>query len=636
MIARIIFALAVCVAATQAFDLRDQPLPYSIVDANSSIECFSKTAFKVHFSYGKSFTSQTGDQTTTAYPSISCGSTNGRTLVYGDMVWAIARDSSTACLQFTDMNGLPMVAGNLDSFKPNATLTTFNQNYKYLVTRQLGACAFDSNYKVIHTPNTKTADELKEFQNANAQVKVSYQFDSYKIYVSKWDEELKSGSNGQDWESVSAYCAGNCDVNTMWKNPSNNIATGTFNSSRSDDEKFYFGTAGANAGNCQQTSTWTCAPGTLDTQNCGYKTTEDGDTGYNALLDTSSTNSAPNTITTEKIACGSSAELLARSADYSETAIPDDKTAGSTKDAQNVITAPVLSSIGIHQDILGSNGLWVKLMRFNPTITHFQGNAVSGAEYQANKVFQLNNQELVDFTFMQSNTDYKTMGYATALNMNKVYVLNNLGALGNTNAVSLTPVAFDRSSQTANYANGQVFTKGSISQTNGLGNSQIGNVGEHFWAFVKSTYAFQWKWTCKNRGTSNQGTVFPYRFNCDWTASEWTSTSGKAYNNGQHQYPNLMRQFTASKFNQYADETISATSDPVFLGTLNSVTNQGFALATAQEGINGKRVDSPTESIATASNDQADAIKLIGAGVVTLAVLGSVAIIVGGFLIGKK
>merc|ERR1711988_512569 len=153
------------------------------------------------------------------------------------------------------------------------------------------------------------------------------------------------------------------------------------------------------------------------------------------------------------------------------------------------------------------------------------------------------------------------------------------------------------------------------------------------------------KWTCKNIGSTPDNTdKYPYRFSCDHMidgTNGWTTTPGQKYKNSQNQYPTLERQFTKVAYNNWMSYDFTATSDPVYLGQFISATNAGFSVATPVAAVDGSAAkattpqEEATEKQTTAAEDQATGVALIGAGVVVLAVFGSLAICIGAAILGK-
>jgi hypothetical protein len=646
MVSRVLVALAALIALAHAdsnFNLRFQGTTYETVSATDALDCFSKTNMTVDFSYGFTYdpTSDT-DVTTEGYGVADC-ETNGRVNMYADMVWAFPRGSvdnaDAQCLRFSG-------AASPSAQKPDATKTTFNQNFKYAITRSLQVCAYDSNWKPWNPASSTTGRDKTNKQNDEALPKISYQSDTWKIFSSKWNEDL--ATNG-DWSAVSTWCAGNCGgagLQSAWTNPSNQLYDDkAYNTDFDAPQEAFVGGTGDEFPDCVGKSEWRCPAGqkTSDNKNCGFETTTAADKDYKDPL---SSNTAE-----EQIACGSSASLLARSALFSSSDISSsssdfNKVAGSsmaTKIGSQIYKYTFKASdldakVGIHQDIVGANGLWSKITQFAPTITHFNGGSVSSPEFSS-KTFWLNNANTLKFKFANGNAQYQQIGFSAAANsanQNKIYVADSLASAGTT--PPLQQVAFNRDTQEATF----LANKGRFSNAN-QGSGNIGSVGNHYWAHVQSSYTIETKWTCNNLGSDdpNSGTGEPYRFYCDAKLAQWTSTPGQDWNKPSNQNPTLKRQFTKTLYKNWVAQTISATSDPVYIGMFASATNAGYSVADSVPAVNGDaaRGVSPSEERqekqAVAQEDQASGVALIGAGVVVLAVFGSIAICLGAAILGK-
>jgi hypothetical protein len=645
MVSRVLVALAALIALAHAdsnFNLRFQGTTYETVSATDALDCFSKTNMTVDFSYGFTYdpTSDT-DVTTEGYGVADC-ETNGRVNMYADMVWAFPRGSvanaDAQCLRFSG-------AASPSAQKPDATKTTFNQNFKYAITRSLQVCAYDSNWKPWNPASSTTGRDKINKQNDEALPKISYQADTWKIYSSKWNGNLETDG---DWEDVSTWCAGNCGVSQdAWTNPSNQLKSNAAYDTDFDAPQFAFvGGTTDEFPDCVAKSEWRCPVGqkTSDNKNCGFETTTAASKDYQDPL---SSNTA-----IEQIACGSAPSLLARSASFTNSDISEsDSDFNKVATGSSMVTkigsqiykytfqaSDLDQDVGIHQDIVGANGLWSKITQFAPTITHFNGGSVSSPEFSS-KTFWLNNANTLKFKFANGNAQYQQIGFSAAANsanQNKIYVADNLASTGNTPA--LQQVAFNRDTQEAIF----LANKGRF-LTGNQGSGNIGSVGSHYWAHVKSSYTVETKWTCNNLGSENpnSGVGEPYRFYCDATLAQWTSTPGQKWNKPSNENPSLKRQFTKTLYKDWVSQDIDATSDPVYIGMFASATNAGYSVAASVPAVNGDAAkgvspsDERSEKQAVAQEDQASGVALIGAGVVVLAVFGSIAICLGAAILGK-
>lgn len=640
MVSRVLVALAALIALAHAdsmFNLRFEGVEYETVTATGVLDCFSNTNMTVQAGYGFTYDiDATADQTKPGFSGASCaGGTNGQQSMYADMVWAIPRNGEDAqCLRFSG-------AAQFTNLKPDATKTTFNQNFKYAITRNLQVCAYDSYWQPWNPASTTVGRDMVNKQNDNAKPMVSYQADTWKIYSSKWNTAL--ATNG-DWDDLSTWCAGNCA--NPWTSPSNQLRNNAaYDVTFASPQEAFVGGSGAGDNNpaCVGVSKWRCPAGQKTTANgganCGFEVTTADNKDYKDAL-TGST-------AVEQIACGSSPQLLARSANFGGvtsaafTKIAGDSMAtkiGSQKYVWTFKASDLDPTVGIHEDIVGANGLWSKITQFAPTITHFQGNAVSSPEFSS-KTFWLNNANTLKIKFANANTQYQQIGSSVNTNnanTNKIYLSTDLA--GGQITPALQQVAFNRETQEATY----LANKGRFSTTNqGIGN--FGSVGSQYWAVVFSQYSVQVKWTCNNLGGTdpNSATGYPYRFNCDNTVNMWTGTPGQAWNKPSNTYPTLKRQFTTALYKVWDTKTFVATSDPVYLGMFASATNAGFSVASSVPAINGDAAkgvspsDERQEKQAVAQEDQATGVALIGAGVVVLAVFGSLAICLGAAILGK-
>lgn len=654
MVFRVLVALAALIALAHAdstFNLRWKKSGYESVsvsgdDLKARINnCFSQTNLTVQFSYGYTYdVSSSSDTSKPGYSTISCANNDGRVDMYSDMVWAIPRSGG-------DGECFRLAGGSISNLKPDATKTTFNQNFKYAVTRNLQVCAYDSYYTPWNDNSTTTGRDKQNAQNNVAVPKISYQADTWRIYASSWNGALNTGS---DWAAVAQTCAGNCDANTLWKSPSNWLKTSTdgYPSVRSRQHAFVPNSAtNSNAADnvefppCVMTSSWRCPPGynssATNAKECGYRTSNPSNQNYKSPL--------ANNEVQEQIACGSSPELLARSSAFngatgvSSTAFTSPTATTSSINSQKYLftfaASALDSSIGIGEDIIGTNGLWSKIAQYAPTITHFDGRSVSSPVFSS-KTFWLNNANSLKFKFANANSNYQQIGFSGIQNgagtKNTVRLSTSLQA--GTSSPPLQQVAFNRDTQEATF----LAEKDLFSLSN-QGSGDFGAVGNKYWARVQSSYDIEIKFFCNNIGTDpNSGTTgYPYRFNCDNTLVDWTTTPGQAWNTKDNVYPTLQRQFTSdtTRTGAWADKTISATSDPVYLGMFASATNAGYSVATAVPAVNGSPKLSQGNEIAdksaVAQEDQADGVALIGAGVVTLAVLGSLSICIGAAILGK-
>lgn len=642
MVSRVLVALAALIALAHAdsmFDLRFEGVEYEMITATGVLDCFSNTNMTVQAGYGFEYDiDANADQSKPGYAAASCaGGTNGQVDMYADMVWAISRNGGDdQCLRFKG-------AATLDNQKPDATKTTFNQNFKYAITRKLQVCAYDSNWQPWNPVSTTVGRDKQNKQNDNAKPKVSYQADTWKIYSSKWNKALET--NG-DWSQLSTWCAGNC-ANT-WTSPSNQLkGNEAYDTSFASPQEAFVGGSGAGDNNpaCVGTSEWRCPAGQQTVANggdaCGFETTTATNLDYKKALSGSTA--------VEQIGCGSSPQLLARSANFGGiTSAAFTKVAGSSMATKIGSQAYVYTfkasdldpTVGIHEDIVGTNGLWSQITQFTPTITHFQGKSVSSPEFSS-KTFWLNNANTLKIKFANANTQYQQIGSsvnANNANTNQIYLNTDLAVAGNNVAPPLQQVAFNRETQEATY----LANKGRFSTT-GQGSGNFGSVGSHYWARVYSSYTVQIKWTCNNLGGTdpNSGNGYPYRFNCDSTIGTFVATPGQAWNKPKNTFPTLKRQFTTTLYKNWDTKTFQATSDPVFLGMFASATNAGFSVASSVPAINGDAAkgvstsDERLEKQAVAQEDQASGVALIGAGVVVLAVFGSLAICLGAAILGK-
>lgn len=639
MVSRVLVALAALIALAHAdstFDLRWQGNAYETVDATDALDCFSKTNMVVDFSYGYQYEWDT-DVETANYTEVSCaGGTNGQVNMYADMVWAFPRNGGAEqCLRFEG-------SASVGTQKPDATKTTFNQNFKYAITRNLQVCAYDSYWKPWNPASTKTPLEKINTQNSNALPRISYQADTWKIYTSDWNGALTTGN---DWSALSTWCAGNCvssgGSQTLWKNPSNQLYNDAdYNTDFDAPQEAFVGGTDDEYPSCVTTSSWRCPTGKT-TNKCGYEPITPDTEEYKKPVDGSTQ--------VEQIACGSSPELLARSASFSGIdSAKFTKVAGSSMSTKISTTiykytfqaSDLDDTVGIHEDVVGTNGLWSQITQFAPRITHFNGGSVSSPAFKSSKTFWLNNANSLKFKFANGNAQYQQLGFsgsANSGNKNKIYVNSNLGDTSS-NTPPLQQVAFNRETQEATFlANQNRFNNGN------QGSGDIGSVGSHYWARVESTYNVETKWTCNNLGGNdpNSETGMPYRFNCDQELDTFTDTPGQKWNKPSNQYPTLKRQFTKNLYKNWDVQQFTATSDPVYLGMFASATNAGYSVADSVPAIDGDAAkgvspsDERSEKQAVAQEDQASGVALIGAGVVVLAVFGSLAICIGAAILGK-
>lgn len=669
MVSRVLVAMAALIAVAHAqteFALRWTPnINWEMVSGtftrdSSPLDCFANTNLTLPFTYGYTYESNftgTGEAAPASIGAKSCGNDDGRIDMYSDMVFAYPRDANANPVCLRKLTSTASI-GNLN--KPDATQTTFNQNFKYAITRTLQVCLYDSRFAPWNDQRVPSIVENVQ-KNADAELKVSYQSDSWKIYTSNWDGALQAGQADQDWEDISDWCAGNCDGGSgsgsagsgdAWTNPSNTLyGTAVFSPTGRVQAPF------KTTDGCGAQSSFTCAPSASDPiKSCGFAAGTATATNYRVAV-TGGANDAP---PVEQSACGTSNELLARSASFNHagfnvdtfnefdmTTLTAANAPGTATPYLYTVTPAMLDqNIGIHEDIIA---MWGQVTMFAPTITHFQGAAVYGPNFQPGRTFYLNNGDLAIFHFNQANTEYNQIGFATAAltsAVNRVYLSNDLsGSIGSIAGTAdsgdgLTQVAFDRTSGMASF----LAQNGRFSSS-GQGSGEFGEVGKHYWARVWSTYSVQMKWTCKNIGsTPDDTTKYPYRFSCDYMidgTDGWTSTPGRKYKNNANQYPTMRRQFTTVNYNNWMPYTFSATSDPVYLGQFVSATNAGYSVAPSVAAVNGDaaRATTPQEDATmkatTAAEDQATGVALIGAGVVVLAVFGSLAICIGAGILGK-
>lgn len=658
MVSRVLVAMAALIAVAHAqdsstFALRWTPNNWEVVSGTfeKPTDCFARTNLTLPFTYGFTYDSSftgTGEAAPNSIEAQSCGNAEGRVNMYSDMVFAYPRDANANPVCLRKLSGGSI--GNLN--KPDDTQTTFNQNYKYAITRNLQVCLYDSRFAPWNTNRSPSFSpkQQQDQENADAVIKVSYQADTWTIYASNWDGSLSSTSS--DWASINTWCAGHCatvgSTGVVWENPSNELYNGVnFSPSGRDQDPF-------RNGDCQEQSGWTCDPSASDPiKSCTFAVGPSDATNYRPAATGGANDATP----VEMSACGSSNQLLARSANFNHAGFDVDnfnKLTGLTATNAPGTTTPYLytvtpdqldQTIGIHEDIIK---MWTQVSSmFAPTITHFQGKAVSVPNYKKGKTFYLNNGDLATFKFNNANTEYNQIGYATAdtnddNNWNKVMLSSDLGA--GSSAPELTPVAFDRTNGEASF----LAQNGRFSSS-GQGDGDFGVVGRHYWARVWSQYRVQFQWTCINIGQTDagvydpmSGTKYPYRFSCDDKIADYISTPGQKYNNNANKFPTMKRQFTQTLYKQWSSTyTFSATSDPVYLGQFISATNNGFSVATPVAAVDGSaaRATTPQEDATakqtTAAEDQATGVALIGAGVVVLAVFGSLAICIGAGILGK-
>jgi len=705
MIARnLVAALLVAVVAAQStFDYQDMDAPtFRIIAGTEETPMTPKICFDgaettlPDFTYGTgevvslsgSDAPSNGDigaQTTTpAQPAVHCGNDAGRTMLFKDRAWAITRSGDGHCLSF-------MVNGTYNAFSPSgqtykpSTNNPYNQNFRYVITRSIWACRYDSQPTLlgstfdVTTSNSdfsqKQIDAKKlELRNGQSEPKIAYKAEKWTVYESKWNAAFIAAKTMHVGTDSADY----------WANPRNqNAGRGT------QTEPFLE--------ECEAQSGLSCDPETRYTNSSSAcfatpqenRDLNDNDSGDGSCLParptsgtdnnriTSLTTSTPANCfkikvsnTQERRSCATSVQLLARSSGFTSTTYTPSNTG-------------IQNDLGIWNDVFGAawdtwsntdmttrvHGLVGHLFvaaAHHPSITRVGNSRTTGPEFSASKAFWLNNQKSLDVTFSNSNTDASQLGFVARSSnsqTNKLNLVTTLNAVtGNEiDANTLFSVGFDASKQTQMY---QVNHEGAFG-TDDLGSTNIGlKPSYHYWAYAVSTYEYRYQWFCQNIGSNdpNDKAGYPYRFSCDNKYAGdmgWTTTPGQAYNSDDNKYANQARQFATNgdsdardgaDSESYVDtvfntmmqsSSLSMTSDPVFVGYLSSLTNAGYQIADAEFGVNGARsddylsADEQNYKNTIANENYGNGQLLIGAGVVTLAVLFSVAMCVAAGLHGK-
>jgi hypothetical protein len=686
MISRVLAALATFVVLANAdstFDLQwmNDYGYYTYAAATTPLACFANTNKTVLFSYGTATeTDSTANTIKGGADSHGChqnGGANDKDNVefYGDMIWALPRGGGAGvcfgALPNKVTGSYPTWSTNatstpdLDHLKPagNAADTVFNQNFKYIITRKLHVCAYDSEYAPENPSKTDdgtsagaaaTADDRKAGQNTAAKPKVAYRADNWNIYSSNWN----GGVTNVAWSSISTVSAGFADWTT---NPSSSYVSGT----TADGD--YLETLAFND-DCQHRSSVTFAQGSsndaadnLVTIGSLYENpSTTGDALYKEQYQVKAVVSGKANNAAERIGCASSASLIARSSNLTSTErntfVSGTKFGGSAKptfanDNYDLTSLVKNSNIGVHNDVVGTAGLWAKLNTYGSTITHFQGAAVSEPNFVTGKTFFLNNGQTVKFKFSGANTDYRQIGNSQGVGKNKVKIATSISGAGDDVSTKLEAVAFNKNTEEITFQAQKDPQFNRNQGSSSLGGGDFGIVGAHFWAIAESDYTVEYKFSCANIGVAPTTTTidssFPYQFYCDHTQADWL-VANPTYATSKARYPLYDRVFNGGDAgNQvtttWASSTLTTTADPVYIGQLTSVTNNGFSVADGVPAIDGS-AEAATEGVptldqaakqATAAEDQATGVALIGAGVVVLAVFGSLAICIGAAIQGK-
>lgn len=186
---------------------------------------------------------------------------------------------------------------------------------------------------------------------------------------------------------------------------------------------------------------------------------------------------------------------------------------------------------------------------------------------------------------------------------------------------------------------------------------QTSNVGYHHWVALQFDFTILANWSCTSIGStadtpsasdvedaSSDDTFGRFRFNCDKTWNQATNTPGVEYNKvvASQKYPAVQRQYldwswdVAFKPKDDEIEVKNFNQDPTYVGFLNSLSNAGYSVADSVEGRNGKETLKPTvDKQVQAATDQAYGWHLFGAGMVVMSVFFPIAWCLANAIIGK-
>jgi hypothetical protein len=589
-----VVAVCACIQADSQFDLKWKTYFQVTADATPKL-CFQNTKTVIPFNYEEAAvtgTSANNYVTKAAVDELNCGVADGRIEnLFSDRVWAVPRGSAVSageCLDLLDGEAYDTSFDGATFLTANVLRLRSNATnlpYRLVVTRNLWACKYDSVLDNGYTGGVFDAADV-----GAALPKVALRREKWTVYALE--------DSGTSLEELYTTAAGSTEA-------------AAFNSPESSDSSSFYEPFAGGSATCVRGSRSTCKP--RATTQCS--TSEQ----------------------IESYGCASSAQLFARSGGYRAP-------------SESFNEFPGLGVDFFGPDVTGSSGLVAELFaRVDVTIESWFGFAMESRTMVPGRSLSQNNQKSQTIVLgnLPNYSEFETqLGFVTQSNDMAFKFRVSTSPSGAATSVAAPLVSFNAESGTISYFN-------SWTQLDGA------SIGGHYWSSLISDFELNVNWTCRSIGSTkdapvpadilaiNATTYGRFRFNCDSTYSQATTTPGRTYNDlvPDQPYPAVPRQYIGYAANApftAVRDVISVSNfngDRFYIAQYTDGTNTPYKVADNAEGINNELSRSNNDDAYAAfygSNKRGDGWRLWGAGTVVLAVFVSIAVCIAASVLAKS